>query len=292
MHIGKTYQYSQCSWSDDNDFQVLWTENSEKSRGIILLVPAPWSSPFDAPVDWKENQRIRLATKIKEEWYTVLTMIPPGKPNHYISWEQSTFSFRQYARCIESVLYRDIFKKSVTHIVTSSLGQIATILALHNNKHQLRQQRKIIIWAPIDSLQHVLTVQKKQYWCANDVLIKQYALKNWLTLDPSIYHELQDNTILTLWINNLFDAWYSKVSIYGNDNDLYYTWKDEVDIMKSYFFQDKQNNDPFNHSFSEENAQKALQLVTQFLNNTFVSINMITLWEWFIRWFFKKQSMR
>lgn len=293
MNTLKTYQFAHCHWNYDNDFQVRWTSNAEKNKWTVLLIPAPWSSPCDSPEQWKDNQRVRLANKIKEEWYAVLIMIPPGKPNHLFEGKQSLFSFTEYAHCIESVLYRDVFRKSVTHIVTSSLWQIATILALHNDTHTHKQQRKIIIWAPIDSLSHIIRVQQDIYWwLSKEQLITQYALQNWLSLDPHLYNELQDNWILTQWINNLFSMWYHDISIYGNDNDLYYTGSDQVDIMKSYFFQDKWQKDPFNHSFSDEHAYESLELVLQFLNEKFALMKIVKPIEWFVKWFYNRQHTR
>lgn len=294
MNNVKLYQYahSRLHWDNERDFQVVCLWDNALNNETVLLVPAPWSSPLDTPKAWEENQRMRLAKKINHEWYTVLTMIPPGKPNHFFSWTQSAFSFDHYAHCIESVLYRDVFKKSVTHIVTSSLWQIATVLALKNNMHDThkqKQQRKIIIGAPIDSLQHVLQTQQKQYWwMTTDLLIQHYATHHWLTLDPSIEHELQDKALLALCITDLVDAWYRHVNIYGNHDDVYYTWNDAIDIMKTYFFKTSDQNDPFHHSFSQQSAEEALTVVTQFLRDDGASTKMITPAQLFIQWFYKK----
>lgn len=281
--------YSHCDLIHEDDFQVVFdwhAWNSEK--WTILLVPAPWSSPCDAPVEWKENQRLRLATKMKENWYTVLTMIPPGKQCHYITGKKSTFSFAEYASCIESVLYRDSF---FTHIVTSSLWQTATIRALQNDKHKQKQQRKIVIGAPINSLQHVLELQQNHFGgLSKEIIINQYALKNELILDDSIYEELQNASILNAWIKHLIDNWYKNVSIYGNDSDRYYTDNNVNDFKNSHFFIDNQWIDPFNHEFSEKNADEALEIVKHFLNDTYFTSRIGNPSQRFIDWFYNNRS--
>ncbi len=292
MNQLKMQSYSHCDWIHEDDFQVVFdwhVWNSEK--WTVLLVPAPWSSPCDKPLEWQENQRQRLARTLSQEWYTVLTMIPPGKPYHTFSGKKSTFSFNEYASCIESVLYRDIFKEIVTHIVTSSLWETATIRALQNDTHPNKKERKIIIWAPINSLQHVLELQQNHIGeQSKEKLIKQYALKFQLELDSSIYEELQNNFILTAWIKDLIDNWYKNVSIYGNDNDRYYTENNINNFKDTHFFIDNQWIDPFNHEFSEQNADEALEIVKHFLNDTYFTSRIGNPSQRFIDWFYNNRS--
>lgn len=286
--------YSHSDLIHDDDFQVafVWHAwNSEK--WTVLLVPAPGSSPFDAPIEWKENQRLRLATKMKEEWYTVLTMIPPGKPRHYVIGKQSTFSFTEYASCIESVLYRDSFKKWVTHIITSSLWQIATLLALQNDTHPNKKERKIIIWAPIDSLEKVLSEQKKLVtdWITEELIMYYYAQMHWLQLDEEkIKEEIQDSKIRTLWISQLTDMWYKNVSIYGNNKDRYYSESDNSNLKFTHFFDDYKENDPFFHGFTDKSAAETLQIVKQFLNNTYREKIPFSKQDLFIKWLLSNKT--
>jgi hypothetical protein len=284
--------YSLLDWIQEEDFQVAESLHAGYSeKGKVLLVPAPWSSPCDKPIEWQENQRHRLATKLKEEWYTVLTMIPPGKPNHHLSWKESIFSFSHYAQCIEAVLYRDSFKKWVTHIITSSLWQIATILALQNDTHPNKKERKIIIWAPIDSLEKVLSEQKKfvTEWITEELIMYYYAQMHWLQLDEEkIKEEIQKSKIRTLWISQLTDTWYKNVSIYGNNKDRYYSESDNSNLKFTHFFNDYKENDPFFHGFTDKSAAESIQIVKQFLNNTYREKNPETNQDLFIKWLLSK----
>jgi hypothetical protein len=277
-----------------NVIRYTWNKKNFNDELWVLLVPPPWSSFLDKPIEWHKNQRKDIATEMTEAWFWVLCMIPPGKSNYFENWKTGAFSFQNYAHAIWSVLFRDSLSKlsKPRDIITSSLWLPAIIAALNTVNDQEKENRQIVVWAPLDSLQHVLSVQLRHFpWMTKEKLMKAYADQNWLNLKSDIIEaelnnpfiieaelnnpfiieaELNNQFILNVWFQDLFNAWYRQVSIYGNEQDQYFTYKNDIrfNFKNVHYFSEANRKDPFWHEFTQENAEKARLLIKKFLSNT------------------------